>query len=262
MAESPHGPYENLDVAVTDDIATVTVKRPDVHNALDTTTMLDLDHAFDAIALRRDVEVVVVTGAGDEAFSSGADVGEYAGADAEAEEFYRERAALSFDLARKARSLHAPTIAKIRGYCIGAGLILAMYCDFRVAGADASFGLPTTSIGQIPGGGATYRLVELVGETPAKELVLVGDLIDADRADEIGLVTSVVEPDRVDAEVTGLVADIRDGGTNAVKAAKASINAAGDLADRTTAFEEEIDRWWDQYDSEERRRLVGEFESE
>lgn len=260
MAESPHGPYENLDVAVTNEVATMTVKRPEVHNALDITTMLDLDRALDAIALQRDVEVVVVTGAGDEAFSSGADVGEYAGVDTEA--FHRERAALSFDLARKARSLHAPTIAKIRGYCIGAGLILAMYCDLRVAGADASFGLPTTSIGQIPGGGATYRLVELVGEPAAKELVLVGDLIDADRADEIGLVTSVVEPDRVDAEVTGLVADIRDGGTNAVKAAKASINAAADLADRTTAFEKEIDRWCDQYDSEERRRLVDEFESE
>lgn len=260
MAE-PLGPFEHVEATVEDDVATLTIRRPEVHNALDVSAMLDLDRAFDALSLRRDVEAVVVTGAGDEAFSSGADVGEYGGGDADEEGFHRERAALSFEMARKARDLHAPTVAKIRGYCIGAGLILAMYCDLRVAGADASFGLPTTKIGQIPGGGATYRLVELVGEAAAKELVLTGDLIDADRAAETGLVTSVVDPDRVDTAVAELVESIREGGTGATKAAKASINAAAEETDREAAFRAETDRWWEQYDTEERRRLVAEFES-
>jgi enoyl-CoA hydratase/carnithine racemase len=262
MGESVHGPYGNVDVTVDEGVATVTICRPDVHNALDVTAMLDLDRAFDALALRRDVEVVVVTGAGEESFSSGADVGEYDSLDGDEAAFHRKRAALSFELARKARSLHAPTVAKINGYCIGAGLVLAMYCDLRIAGADAAFGLPTTDLGQIPGGGATYRLVELVGESAAKELVLVGDLIGADRADEMGLVTTVVEPNAVDEKVAAVVETVRDGGTDAVKAAKSSINAAADLTDRDAAFEEETERWWEQYDSEERRRLVAEFESQ
>lgn len=255
------GPYANLGVDVDDGVATVSIERPDVHNAMDVATMLDVNRAFDAFALRPDVEAVVLTGEGEEAFSSGADVGEYEGGAAESKSFHRKRSALSYELARKARELHAPTIAQIQGYCIGAGLILAMYCDVRIAGADAKFGLPTTSIGQIPGGGATYRLVELVGEAAAKELVLTADLVDADRAVDVGLVSRVADPGDVEAEVTSLIDEIREGGTNAVKAAKASINAASDHTDREAAFDEEFDRWWDQYDSEERRRLVDEFDA-
>jgi enoyl-CoA hydratase/carnithine racemase len=253
------GPFRQVDVEVSDDVATVTIERPDVHNALNVEVMLDLRRAFDALQFRRSVEAVVVTGQGEAAFSSGADLSSYDDEASESEAFQEARARLTFDLARRARSLHAPTVARIQGYCIGAGLILAMYCDLRVAEADASFGLPTTDIGQIPGGGATYRLVELAGEAAAKQLVLTGDLIDAERAASMGLVNSVVPSDDLDAAVESLVGDLRAGGSKATKAAKDSINRQADLRDREAAFEAERRRWWEQFDTEERRRLVEEF---
>lgn len=262
MPEDALGPYANLAVDVDDGVATVTIDRPDVHNALDVATMQDVRRAFDELDRRSGLEAVVVTGAGEAAFSSGADVSEYSGDGADSKPRHRERARRSYAMARRARTLAVPTIARIRGYCLGAGLILAMYCDLRVAGADASFGLPTTTIGQIPGGGATYRLVELVGEAAAKELVLTANRVDASRAAEMGLVSRVVPAEDVDDEVSRLVDDIRDGGPNAVQAAKASINAAADMDDRDAAFDEEFERWWDQYDSDERRRLLDDFEGE
>jgi enoyl-CoA hydratase/carnithine racemase len=241
------GPYANLDVAVTDGVATVTIRRPDVLNAIDADTLDDLQGAFDALDGRDDVRSVVVTGAGDDAFSSGADVGEYEGDQPRA--FHEERARRSFEIGRAARALHAPTIARVRGYCIGAGLILAMYCDLRVADESAQFGLPTTAIGQIPGGGATYRLVELVGEANAKELVLTGALADAERAEGMGLVNRVVDPDALDDAVAALTDDVAAGGRNAVAAAKASINEAADATNREAAFESETERWWAQFEA-------------
>jgi len=260
------GPYRHLSVDIVDGVATVTIDRPDVLNALDTATVLDLERAFAELDRHADADVVVVTGAGSRAFSSGADTSEYrdessatggaseAGAD---RQYHESRARNTFEMAARAREISPTTVARIEGYCLGGGLILAMYCDLRVATGSAEFGIPTTQIGQIPGGGATYRLVELVGEAPAKELVLTGDRIDGERAQSIGLVNRVATTETIDDVVDDLVDSLQDGGTNARAAAKRSINAAVGMDDRETAFEAEFERWWTQYTSGERRRLAG-----
>lgn len=253
------GPFRNLRVDVADGVAEVVLDRPDVLNALDVETMLDLERVFRGLEFRRDVEALVVTGAGGEAFSSGADLAAYGDEAVESRQFQSARGQLTFDLARRVREAGVPSVARIDGYCIGAGLILAMYCDLRVAGHDAEFGLPTTALGMIPGGGATYRLVELVGEAPAKRLVLTGTLADASWARETGLVDVVADPGELDDTVEETVASIREGGRHATAAAKQSINRAAEATDRETAFEDEQRRWWDQFDTEERRRLRSAF---
>ncbi|WP_254533048.1 enoyl-CoA hydratase/isomerase family protein [Natrinema gelatinilyticum] len=250
-----HGPYRHLQVEVDDGVATVTIDRPDVLNAMNVATVLDLERAFAELNLRSDVELVLVTGAGDRAFSSGADTSEYSSDD---RHFHETRARHTYEMATSARTIRPPTIAQIDGYCLGGGLILAMYCDLRIAAETAEFGVPTTQIGQIPGGGATYRLVELVGEAAAKELVLSGERIGAECARSIGLVNRVAMQESIDDAVADLVASLRDGGANALAKAKESINAAADEIDRSTSFANETERWWAQYDSDERRRLSAE----
>ena len=258
-----HDAYESITVDVDDGVATVELHRPEKHNALSTEVLLDLQRAFSEIDLDRSIDAVVVAGEGDEAFSAGADIEQYAGPADEQDPLQKDRQALFYDIYRQAREIHPVTIAKIDGYCVGGGLILAMYCDLRIAVEDAQFGVPTTDIGQIPGGGATHRAVQLVGEAKAKELVFTAGLVDGKEAHRIGLVNRLAEDaDALDEEVDGIVGAIRDTGRLAVKNSKEALNRAADAPDPETARAYEADLWWEQFASEERRRLVDEFVGE
>jgi enoyl-CoA hydratase/carnithine racemase len=255
-----HDAYESIAVSVDDGVARITLRRPEKLNALATAVMLDLQRAFSAIRLDRDVAVVVLEGAGEEAFSAGADIEGYAGSADEHDPHQRERQELFYEVYRAPYDCHAPTVAKIDGYCLGGGLILAMYCDLRVATADASFGVPVTDIGQIPTGGSTYRAIDLVGEAATKELVFTAGRVGADRAGELGLVNRVV-PDAaaLDDEVEGVVDAVRATGHEAVKRSKRALNAASEASDLDTARAREAELWWEQFATAERERLVGEF---
>ncbi|MFB6118275.1 enoyl-CoA hydratase/isomerase family protein [Halosegnis sp.] len=254
-----YGPYEHLSVEVADGVAEVTFGRPEKYNALNTATMFDLRRAFSEFRLDRSLDVIVVTGEGDDAFSAGADIEQYAGPSADHDPMQKERQELFFDAYTAAKHVHAPVIAKINGYCVGGGLIFAMYCDLRVAVDEAEFGVPVTDIGQIPTGGATYRATQLVGEAKAKELVYTAGMIDAAEAHRIGLVNDTVARDQLDETVAELVAAIQDTGRLAVKNSKRAIDAAVESPALATAREREAELWWEQFATEERRRLVDEF---
>src|SRR5204862_5001293 len=134
------------------------------------------------------VRVVIITGAGDKAFIAGADIGEFAG-----------RTAITQRDVMTGRSLFTaidtfpkPVIAMVNGYCLGGRRELAMACDLRIASERASFGRPEINLGIIPGGGGTQRLTHLVGEGKAMELILTGEIINAQAAHAIGLVNMVV----------------------------------------------------------------------
>lgn len=253
-----HGPYRNVSVDVADGVASLTLERPDSHNALDTPTMLDLRRAFHELALDRSVAVVTVEGEG-ESFSTGADLSEYRGPTEVHEETQRHRQELFRDLYRQVFELHAPVVAKIHGYCVGAGLILAMHCDLRVAADDAEFAIPTADIGQIPGGGATRRAVDLLGETKARELVYTAGYVDAAEAERAGLLTDVVSRPELDDRVADLVAAIASSGHGAVKASKRALNASVEAPDPEQAAEREATLWWEQFATDERERLVAAF---
>lgn len=251
--------YESITVDVAEGVATIEFHRPEKYNALNTEVMLDLRRAFDELQLDRDVDAVVITGEGDDAFSAGADIEQYTGTAEEHDPRQKDRQELFYDIYRAPLELHAPVIAKIDGYCVGGGLILAMYCDMRIAAEGSQFGVPTCNIGQIPTGGSTYRAVQLVGEAKAKELVLTAGYVDAEEAHQIGLVNHAVPSENLDEKVAEIVAGIQGTGGTAVKNSKKALNYAAAVPDIETAREYEADLWWEQFATDERRELVDEF---
>lgn len=251
--------YEHISVEPDGPVATITMRRPEKYNALNTEMMFDLSRAFDELTLDREVDVVVLTGAGDDAFSAGADIEQYAGPAESHDPYQKHRQDLFYEMYTKPLEFPGPVIAKVNGYCVGGGLITAMYCDMRVAADHAQFAVPVTDIGQIPTGGSNYRAVQLVGEAKARELVYTAGYLDADEAKRIGLVNRVVSQEQLDAEVESIVDAILDTGRQAVKQSKRAITEATDAPDLATAREAEADRWWDQFATEERERLVDEF---
>ena len=171
------------------DVAVLTLTREEKLNAISTAMEAELGEAL-ADGRVATSACVVVTG-GERAFSAGADVNELADRDPEAiAAYYRSTG----DVYERVAALPQPTVAAISGYCLGGGLELALACDFRVAAADAVFGLPEVEIGIVPSSGGTLRLVRLVGTARAKELVLLRDRVDADEARRLGIVTEVVPP--------------------------------------------------------------------
>jgi enoyl-CoA hydratase len=181
--------YENLLVDVSGGIATITINRPKSLNALNRATMRELSSAFEDIAGSRDVGVVLLTGSGEKAFVAGADVSEMREfTPLQVLEFSRFGNGVLGSIER----LPQPVIGVINGFALGGGCELAMACDILVASDNARFAQPEVNLGIIPGWGGTQRLARLVGRNIAKEIVLTGEMISAQRAYEIGLVNRVV----------------------------------------------------------------------
>jgi enoyl-CoA hydratase len=185
-----------------------------------------LDAALDGIARDQAVRAVVVTGAGTRAFCAGSDVKEFeslAGRVAQGKLLYEKY------VYRKLAELPVPTVAAIEGDALGGGLELALCCDLRVAGAAARLGMPEVRLGVIPGSGGTQRLPAVVGPARAKELILVGELIGAERAEQIGLVNAVAPAGEALAAATRMAERIAERGPVAVREAKRLIERAPDL---------------------------------
>jgi enoyl-CoA hydratase/carnithine racemase len=200
-------------------VAIVTLNRPEKLNALSTALEDELD-AMVASEVIDESDVVVLHGAG-RAFSAGADVTEMHDATPEAILSYYRRTG---DVYERVAALSQPTIAAIHGYCLGGGFELALACDFRVADATSTFGLPEVALGILPSSGGTVRLVRAVGPTRAKELVLLRDRFGADEALEMGLVTSVVPEGEALARAVEMASELERLPTLAVRLAKRTID--------------------------------------
>ncbi len=181
--------YETLTYAAGDGVATVTLNRLDVHNAMNDAMRRELTACFTRLATDETIRVIVVTGAGERAFSAGADIREFV-VPQQPVGYREERRRLDFRQAMD--GCPQPIIAAIRGYAFGGGLELALACDVRIAGDDARLGLTEVHLAIIPGGGGTQRLPRLVGRGKALEMILTGARIDAAEALRIGLVERVV----------------------------------------------------------------------
>ena len=216
------GDFETIRVDTTDpQIAVLTFDRPAVRNALNAQMVAEIHAALDMLEAQEALRALVLTGAGDRAFVSGADIGELRGR--------RSPDALLRINARLMRHIECfphPTIAAIRGYALGGGCELAMACDLRVAGRGARFGQPETGLGILPGAGATYRLPRLVGYGVACELVLTGRIIDADEALRIGLVNRVVDDEAVVDEAIAMARRIATRSQLATRFAKMALQAS------------------------------------
>lgn len=194
-------PYQHLSVSVQDRIATLTVNRPDKLNALNAALIGELGAAIDEMQARNDVAGIILTGAG-RAFVAGADITELTGIGAlegknlarRGQEIFRR-----FELSPK------PTVAAVNGFALGGGCELAMACQIRIAADGAKFGQPEVKLGLIPGYGGTQRLPRLVGRGRALQLLLTGEMIDAQEAFRIGLVNRVVPSDQLLPAATAMI---------------------------------------------------------
>ncbi|MEY4645703.1 MAG: hypothetical protein RLZZ596_2534 [Pseudomonadota bacterium] len=181
-----------ISIEVCDHIATVTLNRPEAMNALDPESVEQLHAIWQKVSSDSDIRVVILTGAGDRSFCTGADLKK---TQPPSETF----AELHFGSVRPTPSLATlqigkPVIGAINGFALGGGLELALQCDIRIASDGAKFGLPEVCIGSIPGAGGTQRIVRAIGQSDAMLMLLTGARIDAQEALRIGLVSRVVTP--------------------------------------------------------------------
>ncbi len=218
--------YGNLILEVSESIATVTINRPKMLNALNSGTMRELDAVLSEISGRRDTGVVLLTGAGEKAFVAGADVSEMRGlTPLQVLEFSR----FGQRVLDKIERLPQTVIGVINGFALGGGCELAMACDILVASDNAKFAHPEVNLGIIPGWGGTQRLPRLVGRNIAKELVLTGEMISAQRAFEIGLVNRVVSQAGLMETAREIARKILEKGPVALRTAKSIMNRGLDI---------------------------------
>jgi enoyl-CoA hydratase/carnithine racemase len=206
---------------ISESIATLTIDRPEVKNALDLDTVAALRAALQALSIDDTVGVVIITGGGESAFVSGADIN-----DIRARGRDEGLAAINSSLFAEIERFPRPTIAAINGYALGGGCELALACDLRIASETAKFGQPELGLGIIPGAGATQRLPRIVGLGRAKHLVLTGEIIDAKQALEIGLVSAVAPPGQLQIRARELAKKVLRQGPLAARLAKLALNAS------------------------------------
>lgn len=210
---------ETILVAREGRVAIITINRPDKLNALSQQVRDEMLEVLAEIEKDDSVGVVVVTGAGEKSFIAGADIGEFAGRTP-----MDQREAMAspriFDIMA---NFPKPVIAMINGFCLGGGCELAMSCDIRIASDKARFGQPEVNLGLIPGFGGTIRLAERVGIGWARRLIYTGEIIDAARALELGLVDMVVPPNELLPTARALAEQIATKAPLAVAAAKRSL---------------------------------------
>ncbi|NPV26487.1 MAG: enoyl-CoA hydratase/isomerase family protein [Firmicutes bacterium] len=215
-------------------IGLITINRPEQRNALNREAWAEIRQAVGELGIDDDVQVLVITGAGDKAFVAGADV-----------RALRERSMLQTLVGEYHRvlldieELDKPVIAAVNGFCFGGGCELAMACDLRIASENAKFGQPELGLAIMPGAGGTQRLPRLVGLAKAKELILTGEIIDAAEALRIGLVNKVVPAGELMVTVQETAKRIMSKGPVAVRMVK-RVMRLGTEVDLRTALNIEI----------------------
>ena len=219
--------YQNLKVGVQDRIAVIAIDHPPA-NAFDQRTLDELGAAIDDATGNPDVKAIIVTGAGQFDFVAGADIKEIKAleGDQDAIRAYMQKGQTLFN---KIEASPKPVIAAINAVALGGGLELALACHMRVAGDKARFGLPEINLGIMPGWGGTQRLQRVVGKSKAIEMILTGDILNAQEAYRINLVNKVVPATAVVKEAMGLAKKITEKGGVAIAKALEAINAGSDL---------------------------------
>ena len=228
--------FETVDMTFDEStgVGTVKLNRPDALNAISSQLRSDVIAALELLEEQNDgadgvaLRAVVIEGAGDRAFSAGADITEFSGGSSGGSS---ERSYYRF-----IREFPAPVIAKIQGYCLGGGFETALSCDFRIASDDSTFGFPEIDLGLLPGAGGSQMVAALAGPAVAKELSMTGKHVPADIADDEGLVNEVHPADELDDTVAEIAEDLAAQAPLAIQRIKASVNLS-----REIGLEEGID---------------------
>ncbi len=220
-------PFASLILDVADQIATVTINRPDKLNALNRAVIEELGAAFTSLASQPEVRAVIVTGAG-RAFVAGADIAEIATA-ASSPAGLQAVAAHGSAVFTQIERFAKPVIAAVNGFALGGGCELALACHVRVASTHAKFGLPEARLGLIPGYGGTQRLPRLIGQGRALQMILTGDQVDAETAARYGIVHEVVSPEMLTEAARSLAKSMLKNGPLALAHAIAAVTGGAGL---------------------------------
>lgn len=183
-------PYENLSVKIKDNILYLIIARESKLNALTFKTIEEIGEVFEVVYAEKEIKGVIITGQGNKAFVAGADISEFMSI---TEVNARKCAERGQEVFAQIENCPKPVIAAVNGFALGGGCELALACHLRVASKNAKFGQPEVNLGLIPGYGGTQRLPALIGKGKAIELLMTGDMIDADEAFHYRLVNYVVE---------------------------------------------------------------------
>ena len=217
--------YQDILYAAAGGIATITINRPEVRNAVRPNTYEELTHAVSRAANDPEIGVIVMTGAGDKAFCSGGDVRDQ---QTRVPEVGRTHMRRLFALSSAMRMADKPIIAKVRGFCVGGGNEINLFCDLTIASEDAKFGQVGPRVGSIPIWGACQLLARYVGERKAREMLYTCRLYTAAEAVAMGLINQVVKAEELDATVDAVCQEILDKSPQSIRIAKIALNAGSD----------------------------------
>ena len=228
--------YENILSENKNGVCYITINRPKQLNALNSTTIVELNKAITEADNDNSVRCIILTGADTKAFVAGADIKEFAAFNIEqGESLARKGQELLFDLLENAVT---PSIAAINGFALGGGLELAMACHIRIASDNSKMGLPEVSLGVIPGYGGTQRLANLVGKGKAMEMITTAGMLSAEEAQQWGLVNHVCSQDDLIPMAEKIASKIKRNSPKAISKAIKAVNAG--FIDGINGFDVEI----------------------
>jgi len=219
--------YKTLLLDIKENVALITLNRPDKLNALNAQTVNDLDTVFDELKDNDEVYVIILTGSGEKAFVAGADISELNKLDMITAKEFSERGQAVFN---KIENFDKPVIAAVNGFALGGGCELALACHIRLASESAKFGQPEVNLGIIPGYGGTQRLARLINAGRAIEYILTADMIDANDAYRIGLVNKIYPANELIESAMKMAKKIAGKGQQAIRLAIKAIKAVNEVS--------------------------------
>ncbi len=220
--------YQTIKLDFDNNTAVITVNRPDKLNALNSIVINELEDCLNAIRNNDNVYVVIITGAGEKAFVAGADISLLNQLNMIEGKEFAERGQAVFNLVE---NLNKPVIAAVNGFALGGGCELALSCHIRLASENAKFGQPEVNLGTIPGFGGTQRLTRLINSSRSMELILTGDMIDANEAYRLGLINKVYPLAELMTKAKEMAVKISSKGQYAVRLAIKAINICDEVSE-------------------------------
>lgn len=231
--------YQQLIVAIKEHILYITINRPQKLNALNKAVLAELADAVAWAQENNTIKAILITGAGEKAFVAGADIAEFQHYSlTEGKKLAKTGQDSVFNAIENSCK---PVIAAINGFALGGGLELAMACHIRIASENAKLGLPEVTLGLIPGYGGTQRLAQLVGKGQAFEMIFTAEMINAEKALQLGLVNHVVPQEQLLAKAEELLEKIKQRAPLALASAIKAVNAG--LNPKLDGYQTEIDEF-------------------
>lgn len=247
--------YQTLLVTIENGICIITINRPDKLNALNKTVIEELGAVIDDIYNNPEIKSAIITGAGAKAFVAGADISEFTSLNATGG---KALASLGQEMVfNKIENAPKPIIAAVNGFALGGGCELAMACHFRIASELAKFGQPEVNLGLIPGYGGTQRLTQLIGKGKAMELMMTGNMMDANEAKQLGLVNHVTTPENLLEHARQLLHVINTKAPLAIKQVIALTNIAA--IGEANGLQKEIDAFGELFDTADAKEGAAAF---